>query len=568
MMIARVFPSPAESRAKRGWVRMGSTRARFGARAALIAGALAALVAGAADAAEPKRGGTLSAPSAPASPPSPTKRPTISIGERLKQLDHWNPRVRQIAAEALAAYGDDARRIAISSLIATLHDVDPRVRYAAAQTISILDPPWWAVAEGLIDALGDTDPTVQRAVIDQIARRNEAAVPQLVAALDSPVVARREGAALTLAAIGPHATLARERLVQALADPNASVQRAARAALDVIGEPPPPPPPTVTTPQLPASEHPAAPTTWLVLPVPTGWAAATSLGAGAMLGLVLVVARVRRRVRAARGRGSARDDTSRTESLGVAELRRALDTNLARLRDSDEQRRFTGVQGLADLGARAVPSLVQVLEESDAELRYWAVAALEQIGPDAAAAVAALAGRMAAEDEREDTRIFAAHALARIGARATPSVVALLKSPHADTRRRAAVVISRMGREAEGARAAAIAALGDPDDAVASTIQDALATMSPAIVPELAAALSSAPSPTARIRAARVLRALAIPAPEVLEALANACTDSDPGVQREAVQILEALQPPSPHELEEIDPSDGGSSASSSGLVN
>ncbi|MFN7951352.1 MAG: HEAT repeat domain-containing protein [bacterium] len=550
---------------------MGSTRARFGVRAALIAGAAAALVwgvaLGKAQAAEPRRGGTLSAPSAPASPPSPTKRPTISIGERLKQLDHWNPRVRQIAAEALAAYGDDARRIAISALIATLHDVDARVRYAAAQTIGILDPPWWSVAEGLIDALGDTDATVRRAVIEQIARRNEAAVPQLVAALDSPVVVRREGAALTLAAIGPHATAARERLRQALADPNASVQQAARAALEVVGEPPAPPAPAPPAAVAAPAAPPPSTATWLVLPVPTGWAAATSIGAGAVLGLALVATRVRRQAREKRARGARSEPNAAAESLGLAEIRRALDKNLARLRDSDEERRFTGIQGLAELGARAVPSLVQVLEDADAELRYWAVAALEQIGPAASAAVTALCDRMASEDEREETRIYASHALARIGARAAPSVIALLKAGQSQTRRHAAVVLLRMGSEAEPSAAALIEALGDPDAEVASTLEESLSAMSAAVAPELLGALVGG-APVLRMRAARVLRQLGVRSPEVLEALANACNDPDPEVQREAALSLETLEPPSPSTTPEVDPSEGGSPANTSGMLN
>ena len=541
---------------------------RVVATAVVIAVALSAHVTPS-EAAESRKPGSRAPSTASDSSPAPSRRPKVSIGERLAQLEHWNPRVRQIAAESLSAYGDDARRIAVSSLIATLHDPDPGVRRAAAQTLGVLAPPWWSVSDGLIDALGDVDDLVRGTIIEQIAVRGEEPVPQLVVALDAPVVRRREAAALTLGAIGPRAEAARSRLHQALTDPNTGVQHAARGALDAIGEPPPPPePPPSAAPTAPASPEPPTHGTWLVLPVSAGWAVSALSGAGAMLATVWLVARIRRRRRGdtgSRRRTRAAEAPAQPEILGVAELRRAIDKNLIRLRDPDEERRFRGVQGLAELGARAVPVLVQTLEDSDPEVRYWAVAALELIGPAASAAAPMLAELVGSEAEREDTRVYAAHALGRVGARAVPSVLVMLRSDRAETRRHAASTFQRLGAAAEASAAHLVAALDDGDPEVAGTVEEALAAMSPAIAGALATGIAH-PSAAVRARAARLARRVGAASPEVVAALASACTDADPDVQEQAALSLQAIQPPAP--LDGSFDSDDTGSSSTSGLLN
>lgn len=546
------------------------TRPSLAAAARVVAALVAVTLAAPGLAAEPRKPSSRSGSSSGAdSPAAPARRPKVSIGERLAQLEHWNPRVRQIAAEALSAYGDDARRIAVSSLIATMHDPDPGVRRAAAQTLGTLAPPWWAVSDGLIDALGDVDDLVRGTVIDQIAVRGETPVPQLVEALESPVVRRREAAVLTLGAIGPHAAAARERLHRALTDPNTGVQHAARGALDAIGEPPPPPdPPPSAAPSAATTPQPPAHGTWLVLPVSAGWAVSALSGAAAMLATIWLVARIRRRRRgetARHRRPRAAEAPAQPEVLGVAELRRAIDQNLVRLRDPDEERRFRGVQGLAELGARAVPTLVQTLEDADPEVRYWAVAALELIGPLASAAAPMLAELVGSETERDDTRVYAAHALGRIGARAVPSVLVLLRSDRVETRRHAATIFQRLSVAAESSASHLVAALDDRDAEVAGTIEEALATMTPAIGGDLATALAH-PSAAVRVRAARLVRRVGAASPDMIAALATACTDVDPDVQEQAALSLQEIQPPPALETP-IDPDDTGSS-SASGLLN
>lgn len=536
-------------------------------RALASAVSLAALVT-TSEAAEPRKPGPRSPSPASDSSPAPSRRPKVSIGERLAQLEHWNPRVRQIAAEALSAYGDDARRIAVSSLMATLHDPDAGVRRAAAQTLGTLAPPWWAVSDGLIDALGDVDELVRTTLVEQIAARGETPVPQLVVALDSPVVRRREAAALTLGAIGPRAEGARERLQKALTDPNTGVQHAARGALDAIGEPPPPPEPPPSAAPAPATPQPPVHGTWLVLPISAGWAVSALSGAGAMLATVWLIAHVRRRRRGpvgAKRRPRSQEAATAPEILGVAELRRAIDKNLIRLRDPDEERRFRGVQGLAELGARAVPVLVQTLEDSDPEVRYWAVAALELVGPAAGPAAPMLAELVASQAEREDTRVYAAHALGRIGARAIPSILVLLRSDRVETRRHAATIFQRLGAAAETAASQLVAALDDRDAEVASTIEEALAAMSAGIAPALAAALAH-PSAAVRARTARLARRVGATAPEVMTALATACTDGDLDVQEQAALSLQAIQPPTA--LDGPTDGDDTGSSSTSGLLN
>jgi HEAT repeat protein len=82
-------------------------------------------------------------------------------------------------------------------------------------------------------------------------------------------------------------------------------------------------------------------------------------------------------------------------------------------RDGDHFARLYALRTLGTFGRRSLPALTAGLSDPVAVVRGWAIEALEEIGPDAAPAVPALA-RILVRDPEKHVRDSAAKALARI----------------------------------------------------------------------------------------------------------------------------------------------------------
>ncbi len=158
-------------------------------------------------------------------------------------------------------------------------------------------------------------------------------------------------------------------------------------------------------------------------------------------------------------------------------------TNIARLiatlRDVSLAERSQAAEQLCHLGAEAqeaAVALVRACADDEEEVREWAVAALEDIGPPAAADLHALTTLVA--DKNRDVGYWAATLLGRLGAPAATAVPALAEalSGPADSavRQRAAWALGQIGPPAVAARAQLQQAASSHDPRLARLAQQSL----------------------------------------------------------------------------------------------
>jgi len=112
------------------------------------------------------------------------------------------------------------------------------------------------------------------------------------------------------------------------------------------------------------------------------------------------------------------------------------------------QRRILAAADLVGKGARNIPKLIRLLGDSDGVVRYWAVIALDALGPQAAPATEALEGVL--EDASPNVRFAAAGVLCRAGLceAALPVLADGLKEEREETVLYAAREIQRIGAAA------------------------------------------------------------------------------------------------------------------------
>lgn len=275
-------------------------------------------------------------------------------------------------------------------------------------------------------AAADEDARVR--AIDDLASLGQNALPaldEIVAAIGGDNVRVRWHAARAIGAIGEDAVTVLPKLVALLADPDPVVATQAAAAIG----------------QIRADDGRAE--------IP---ADAAALYAAAAEGLAKAVVNPNAGVRRAALRSIARV-VPQPEKL--AEL---VDAQLA---DSEPAVVVAALESLADIGAPAVPFLVESLK--DPKARYWAEVALTEIGPEAAPAAAALAA--AAVNGEPEERLQAILALAAIGepaAEAADELVTALESPDGAVRSAAAYALGRIRAAAADAALEKAAADADP----------------------------------------------------------------------------------------------------------
>jgi HEAT repeat protein len=151
-----------------------------------------------------------------------------------RALDDGSEPVRAAAARSLFRVGVTVAEI--PSLVAALRSEDRFVAGFAAWNLGNLS----AAAEPAVGALAsalarDEINAVAAGALARIGPAAQAAVPELVRALESEDHARRWRAARTLGRIGPAAEPATAALTKALADPSSVVRAHAARALGRIG---------------------------------------------------------------------------------------------------------------------------------------------------------------------------------------------------------------------------------------------------------------------------------------------------------------------------------------------
>jgi len=150
------------------------------------------------------------------------------------------------------------------------------------------------------------------------------------------------------------------------------------------------------------------------------------------------------------------------------------------LSSSDLERRRAAAEELSLLAAEARPAavpLVRAAGDADEEVREYAVAALEELGPPDAEEAAALTELLA--DERLDVGYWAATLLGRLeedAAGATSELAAATtSSPHLPVRERAAWALGRIGPAAEDSAAALESAAQTDQPRLSRLAKEALA---------------------------------------------------------------------------------------------
>lgn len=186
---------------------------------------------------------------------------------------------------------------------------------------------------------------------------------------------------------------------------------------------------------------------------------------------------------------------------------------MAELRGGEDLDAMFASERLAEIGRPSVEPLCALLSERGAAHRYFAAAALGEIGPDAEAAVPALIEALA--DADPELRSGGLEALGRIARRAElclPALRAALRDPAPSARVYAAAGVLVFSANAEDAQR------------------------------ELRAGLRAAPSDIARCFAAKTLGGL--PASEAaVSALVAALGDPHPNVRKDAAAALGELGP-------------------------
>jgi HEAT repeat protein len=148
----------------------------------------------------------------------------------LDALRHQEWSVRRGAAEALREIGDPA---AVPGLVDSLRDDDSLVRRASAEALGWIRDT--AAVNGLLKVLRDEDWRVRRAAARALWQIGAPAVPGLIEAVRDASVDVRSSAAEALGAIGDASAVA--GLVEALQDVDALVRRSAAEALGWIRDP-------------------------------------------------------------------------------------------------------------------------------------------------------------------------------------------------------------------------------------------------------------------------------------------------------------------------------------------
>lgn len=189
-------------------------------------------------------------------------------------------------------------------------------------------------------------------------------------------------------------------------------------------------------------------------------------------------------------------------------------------------------------GAEAFAQLVKAAEANDADDWAKAEARLQELGPQA---TAALAERLA--DENPVARELAAMFLAQIGpdaSQAAEGLVKLLQDESTFARVNAAAALSTFDGYAEQATPVLTALLKDPDANIRVTAATSLRNLGPAAVTSVSALARTLDdeNPQVRAAAATSLGEIGLDAAGSLPALRRLATDSDETVVTAAIQAI------------------------------
>jgi HEAT repeat protein len=489
----------------------------------------------------------------------------------IRLLESPEPRVAVYAANALGSIGQPAES-ATEALLAAAFDEHAAVRRAALTALKAIGPQPDLVQPVIEKILLEGDPAVIVPALETFAEFAEkgvpgvrailknpeiaywgvvlagdigptaaAAVPELIALLDSPQHELRIKTLIALGEIGPQAAPGVEAIVQRLeSDEIMGARYAAAFALGSIGQAGE----EVNRPLVDAARGED-----VVLRTISLWA------------LAKLNPDEERVVRYAAEQIVANLASEDPQVRGVAA--RALDdfddhldliapALVGLLSDADPTVIGNALNALASIGPHIAPRMGEALKNPD--LRHYATRVLYRMGPEAAEAVPALIAALQEPVTSANDAAFRAEtqmALAAIGPAAAPSISELIKSLSSDDeeiRGTACYALGKIGPEAAEAVHELQRCLEDLDAAQTGPVLWALLQIQPddqeirkAAVPRLIAALDQ-PTAVVRAEAAAALGKLGQDALPALQRLKQLRDDPDATVREAATTAVERLQ--------------------------
>lgn len=208
-------------------------------------------------------------------------------------------------------------------------------------------------------------------------------------------------------------------------------------------------------------------------------------------------------------------------------------------------------------GARAVPTLIDMLQDDDPSTRIVAAEQLGQVGPSAQAAIPHLLAQ-ATRDGNQHANTTAAAALKSIDLTAARQVMTHfmphLQVPDAQQRRTACAVLGSLGPVAKPAVPALLATAHDPDELVRRNALMALASIGIPSPPIVAALLEGLRDSSALVRQTAATQfAFTVPLTQpVMTALTPLLNDPDRSIATLARSALDKAKPGDTGHLESL----------------
>ncbi len=199
-------------------------------------------------------------------------------------------------------------------------------------------------------------------------------------------------------------------------------------------------------------------------------------------------------------------------------------------------------------GARAVPTLIEMLKDDDPSTRIVAAEQLGLVGPAANAAVPALLAQ-ATRDGSQHANTTAAAALKSIDLTAARLVmthfIPRLQDPDVQQRRTACAVLGSLGPVAKPAVVSLLAVTNDPDELVRRNALTSLASIGIPSAPIAASLIAGLRAPSGLVRHSAVAQfAFTTPVPqEAEEPLTSLLADQDKAIAGLARSALDKPRP-------------------------
>jgi HEAT repeat protein len=190
----------------------------------------------------------------------------------------------------------------------------------------------------------------------------------------------------------------------------------------------------------------------------------------------------------------------------------------------------------------AIELLTEALNAPDDEVRGLAVIALNEIGAGSGAILPAMIDAL--HDSSDIVRKRAARVMGELGRTALPALPHLnicLRDESLAVRLECAASLGRIGPDAEAALPNLFAMLLEPDVRARTVVASAIRKVGPTAI-SYALAVVADPDAEMRECACELLGQLGCLDDTVVEALLEACTDSEPNVRATARHALDRLQ--------------------------